>query len=457
MILKNMLTKISILLVILLVTFTSCKDVEQKNLSGDIAMNKDTLLIEIQTILDDEFQLFYPLSIDTLWGGFFSDINYQWKLEGKQDKMIVSQARHVWSTSNALIFYPNKPNLLKIAKHGYQFLKDVMWDNEHGGIYELVNRKGEPIKEYDEIIKTAYGNSFAIYGLAAYYAASKDPASLKLAQETFYWLENHSYDLLDGGYFQFQSQDGTPYKDGYRNTPPKDHNSSIHLLEAFTELYKVWPDELLKERLSSLLILIRDIITTDKGYMNLFFTKEWEPVSYRDSSESTRKQNYYLDHVSFGHDIETAYLMLEASEVLGLSDDNKTLAAAKLMVDHTIKYGWDSQLGGIYDGGYYFNENSDLKIVKDTKEWWVQSETLNSLAIMSELFPDDELNYLQKFFTQWDYIKQYLLDNEHGGWYWGGIDAFSNNKTAPKGSIWKVNYHTSRSLINISNKLTEEN
>ena len=185
--------------------------------------------------------------------------------------------------SNAAMFYQDNTELLKTAKHGFKFLKDVMWDKEFGGFYDLVDRKGNPLKENGELIKKAYGNSFAIYGLAAYYKASGNQKHLELAKKTFYWLEKYSYDKHYGGYFQFISREGKPLESGFGNYPPKDQNSSIHLLECFTELYKVWPDKLLQERILSLLKIIRDKITTEKGYMNLFFTKDWTPISFRDS------------------------------------------------------------------------------------------------------------------------------------------------------------------------------
>ena len=130
------------------------------------------------------------------------------------------------------------------------------------------------------------------------------------------------------GYFQHLQRDGKPRK-RTKDTPStsdlgyKDQNSSIHLLEAFTELYHVWRDKLLRQRLEEMLLLIRDQITDPKGYLTLFLTPEWRPVSFRDSSEAIILQHRNLNHVSFGHDVETAYLMLEASEALGKKEDKK--------------------------------------------------------------------------------------------------------------------------------------
>jgi hypothetical protein len=148
--------------------------------------------------------------------------------------------------------------------------------------------------------------------------------------------------------------------------------------------------------------------------------------------------------------------MLEASEALGMKNDTTTLRIAKKMVDHTLAYGFDGERGGIYDGGYYFPGEDRPAIVRRTKEWWAQVEAFNSLLMMSELFPDDERHYYDKFLAQWEYCKTYLIDNEYGGWYWGGVDIEPSNRLFPKGTIWKGNYHTSRGLINCIRRLKSE-
>ena len=450
---KNLMAFISVFFLFFL---CSCSTMDQaiteKQLVGS-RTGRDTISTEMLRVLNNEFQLWYPLSLDTSYGGFFSDVNYKWELEGTQNKMVVTQARHVWSTANAAMFYQKDNTLRNVASHGVEFLRNKMWDKEFGGFYDLVTRRGAPFKESGQIIKRAYGNAFAIYGLAAYYRGSGDTAALRLAQETFRWLDKHSYDSQYGGYFQFMSREGIPFTEGYNATPPKDQNSTIHLLECFTELYKVWPDQTLNKRLHSLLQLVRDTITSEKGYMALFFNRDWTPISYRDSSAVVREKHYEFDHVSFGHDVETAYLMLEASEALGMKNDTTTLGVAKKMVDHALRYGWDKEHGGIYDGGCYLRGEHRASIVRNTKEWWSQVEALNSFLMMSDLFPQDELDYYGKFCIQWNYCKKYLVDHEHGGWYWGGVDIVPNNKYSPKATIWKCNYHTSRALINCINRL----
>ena len=422
----------------------------------DAADDRTVLADEMAFALKDQLlEVWYPLAVDTLHGGFLSDFTYRWEPEGPQRKMVVTQARHVWSASKAAMLYPEDRRYLHAAAHGFAFLRDVMWDAEHGGFYALVTREGTVVTGEGDgwLLKTAYGNAFGIYGLAAYYHASGDTAALQLAQDAFHWLESHSHDAARKGYYQFLERDGTPLVDGRGETPPKDQNSTIHLLEAFTELYQVWPDSLVRQRLDELLVLVRDTITTEAGYMNLFFDADWTPLSYRDADAAEREAHYHLDHVSFGHDVETTFLMMEASEIMGIHDDTTTLRVGKKMVDHALHYGWDDAVGGFYDRGYYFKGDTTLTILADTKVWWAQAEALNTLLIMADRYPADEQPYYDHFKTMWAYTKTYLIDDEHGGWYWGGLDKEPDRKTSPKGQIWKGSYHTVRSLMNCVQRL----
>jgi len=398
----------------------------------------------------------YPAALDKEYGGFLSNFIYDFQPEEKQEKMIVSQSRQVWTASKAAVYYPEKKEYLEIARQGFNFLRDKFWDQEFGGFHTLTDRSGKVLDTGLEA-KTAYGNAFAIYGLAAYFHASGDSAALDLARKAFLWLEQHSHDPIHQGYFQSLARDGSPLLDrsGLPSTSQigyKDQNSSIHLLEAFTELYQVWPDALLGERLKEMLYLIRDTMVTDRGYLQLFFFPNWEPVSYRDSSKLLIEKHNSLDHVSFGHDVETAYLMLEAAHVLGI-EDPKIMEVGKKMVDHSLNYGWDKEVGGFFDAGFYFKGEEELTIVKETKNWWAQAEGLNTLLILADYFPEDKMDYFGKFQQQWAYIKRYLIDQEHGEWYPGGLDKEPDLQKARKAHIWKTPYHNFRSLANCVQRL----
>lgn len=408
---------------------------------------------EIRTVLENQIlNTWYPRVLDEEHGGYLTDFDFQWTRKGPQQKMIVTQARHVWTSSKAAELYPDNNMYLNIAQHGFAFLKDVLWDDEYGGFYNLVEQNGTVIGDTYEgqALKYAYGNAFGIYGLAAYANVSQDTSALELAKKAFMWLEEHSHDPIHGGYFQFLNRQGQAFTEGYNGTPAKDQNSSIHLLEAFTELYAVWDEPLVRTRLEEMLELIRDVMVDERGFLNLFFAQDWTPLSYRDSTAQLRKDNFNLDHVSFGHDIETAWLLMEATEALGHKHYEKTLVISKKMVDHGLRNGYDYSIGGVYDGGYYYRDFEDIEIIKDTKNWWAQVETLNTLYYMSKQFPEDELSYYKTFEQQWSYIKGHLVDMEHGGFYAGGLDKEPDRKTGSKSNIWKSPYHTARALMKCS-------
>jgi cellobiose epimerase len=409
----------------------------------------------------------YPRTLDSLHGGFLADFTYDWKPEGSQNKMVVTQTRQLWTSSEAARFY-GSDEYRAIADHAYVFLRDVLWDEEYGGFYTTLSREGIPGQTEFGGAKMAYGNAFAIYALVAYYNLTGKEEILELAKKTFLWLEKYSHDPLYGGYFNNLQRNGSPLSEGNRdlwNKPPeempgyerisqKDQNTSIHLLEAFTELYKVWPEPLMQERLEEMVALISEKIVTPKGYLTLFLTRNWQPITFRDSSEAVIRRNIYTDHISFGHDIETGFLLLEAAHALGKMNE-QALALSKKMVDHTIQNGWDQKNGGIYDQGYYFKGADTITIMHHAKVWWSEAEALNALLLMAKLFPEEDI-YRVCFRKQWDYIQEYLIDHERGGWFEEGLDNSPWRATSPKASDWKVNYHNFRALRNCIRMLKDD-
>lgn len=440
----------------------------RKKLSGEIlifflfflpclASDAVKIAFEIRHSLKEHIlKSWYPRALDVEWGGFLSDFTWDWKPEGPQNKAIVTQARHLWTVSQAGMAFPEDTQYVQWARHRFRFLLEKMWDHEYGGFFQVLNRKGEidSHSEYGDE-KRSYGNAFGIFACTAYYQLTKDSLGLDLAQKAFWWLDSHAYDPIHGGYFQNLRRDGRPilhedpFAKGFdRETAGfKDYNSSIHLLEAFTALYKVWPDSLLRARVFEMFHLIRDVMVSPSGYLRLYFLPGWNPISYRDSSETVRNAHLFLDHVTFGHDVETAYLLLEASHVLGIPNDTTTLRIAKKLVDHAIRFGWDKAHGGLYAMGYYPPHSDTVLIVNRPKEWWIQAEALHAFLLMSKFFPDDP-RYFVYFKKQWEYMKRYIIDTEKGGWYWGGLDSHPEFKTQNKGSEWKATYHETRALLN---------
>ncbi len=406
----------------------------------------------------------YPLVVDKVNGGYHTNISYDWKLESEQPKTAVTQGQHMWTAAKAAIHFDNDI-YAEAANHGFDFFRRKMWDQKYGGFYQMRDHRGEMTDHLgfcDE--KRTYGDAFMIFGLAALFELTGDQKVLDFAKEAFYWLEEHAKDPKGLGYFQSLTREGEPIsKNGKNRTSAadaveagyKDQNSSIHLLEAYTELYKVWHDETLKEKLNRLLILIRDIITTPEGYMNLFFDNDWKPVSFRSAPKEVRERNYRLDHVSFGNNCETAFLMLQASHALGLKDDTKTLTVSKRMLDHAIENGWENNNGGFVDAAYYFAGDKKCTIIQDTKAWWAQAEAINALLMMSKIFPREDI-YSKYFVREWNYIDKFIIDHENGGWFEGGLDKEPHHKTSHKGHIGKGCYHAGRSLMNCIKMLSED-
>ncbi len=432
-------------LYIILLILTGCgQPADQVLQSGDPALLQ--IREEMESLLKNKmFEAWYPRAIDSVDGGFLSMLDENWEPFGDQSKFIVTQARHLWTLAKGMELYPDHPDYPRWAQQGFQFLKDQMWDQEYGGFYELRLKNGAQPAGDDPNAKRAYGNAFGIYAAAAYAKASKSQEALDFSKEAFRWLNEHSYDKVHGGYFQFLTREGVPYHLGKNkdelsfNHYFKDQNSSIHIMEAYSELYRIWPNDTLGQRLEELMLLIRDHFTNPQGYMTLFYTLDLQPVSYRDSAV----MHWNYDHVSFGHDIETAYLILDASDALGITDV-RTDSVTRRMVDHSISQGLDQQVGGLYYKGYYFL--GEMAIVDDVKSWWVEAEALNSLLLFDTLYPGH--NYQREFIKMWDYTKRYLIDWERGGWYNRGIDNYPESISSNKGAHWKGPYHTVRSVMN---------
>jgi mannobiose 2-epimerase len=434
---------------------SSCGESQPAQRPGQLATAeaRNALADQIEASLRDElYAAWYPRVVDTDSGGYLTQWNADWEPSGDQTKMIVTQARHTWTTAKAAEFFPEDTTYLAMSDHGFRFLRDKMWDKQHGGFFWTVSQDGTPLLERSAgPDKQAYGHAFGIYALAAYHAASGDEEALQLAQQAFHWLDEHAHDPEFGGYFQNLERDGTPVPPEEGRMPPKDQNSSIHILEAFTELHHVWPDSLLGARLNEMLEIIRDTIAGEKAYLTLYSHADWRPYLPLDST-GIPVRGGMMDHVSFGHDVETAFLMLEAAEALGI-DLSPTLERGKAMLDHSLRWGWDDEVGGFYDGGEYDEDEAAVSITQDGKNWWTQAEGLNSLLLFDDLYPDDPHAYHEKFLLQWSYINTNLIDHERGGWYFGGLDKEPEAAERDKGGIWKSAYHDGRALMNVINRL----
>lgn len=388
--------------------------------------------------------VWFPRCVDERHGGFIANFSRQWVADAKQDRFLVFQARMTWLTSQVAMRRPElREEYRRYARHGVAMLQR-MWDTEQGGMFWGLDESGKIDPKFDGQ-KHAYGISFGIYGLAAAYEATGDEAAIDLAMKTFAWLDDHAHDKINGGYHEALRRDGTPIVPAdlsktleNRSFGPnvslgyKSMNSHIHLLEALTGLYHARKDERVRQRLEELFLIVRDRIAVEPGCLNQFFTPDWRAVP---------------DHDSFGHDIETTYLLLEASEVLGRADEVKTLAVARRLLDHALDWGFDQRNGGFYDKGSAFE-----KAHATEKVWWTQAEGLNALLLMHERFGKETDRYWKAWNLTWRFVNEHVTDKEFGGWY-ATTDEAGKVISASKANDWKAGYHDGRALMNMEERL----
>ncbi len=424
--------------------------------SGCKSHSKDDVFLgvntkEIETEMNNLLQNFYPRIIDSVNGGYWTNFENDWTLSKDQDKMLVTQARGLWTASKASEMFPENPLYRKAADHGFQFLTAKMWDTLNGGFFQYYYT--DSAIKTDASYKQTYANAFALYGLSQYARINKDPEVLTWVKKAFDWLETNAHDSVNGGYFaiHLKNKDALPGGEWsrYWGKPNwKDQNTSIHLLEAFTVAYQVLPEEAIKTRLKEMLELVRDKMTSNEGYLRLYFEPDWTPVSYHDSSRKVIMDNIFFDHVSFGHNIETAFLLTEASESLYGKPDSVTLKTAKKLIDHTLNYGFDKDYYGLCDKGYQFGSGPEVEILDSTKVWWAQAEAWHALAMFSRLYPEEK-KYEDGFQKMWKYINEQIIDPQYGGWYNSGKDKNPETIHERKVQEWKSCYHDGRALMQV--------
>lgn len=392
-----------------------------------------------QHVLDQWF----PRAVSTQFGGGF-DQNFteNWTNTSKGERSLVYQARLTWLASQAALRYPAEAAKWKaIAAHGADFLRTQLWDAQFGGFYwEKI--AGAPTRAGE---KHVYGNAFAIYALVAAYRATGDARSLQLAKTAFSWIDSRARDAKNRGYFEALTREDKPIL-----APPspdmlgdligtrygfKSMNTHIHLLEAFAALYEIAPEKKLKSRLSEVFLLVRDTITiSPPGALNLHFRPDWKPLPEDDS---------------FGHDIETAFLLVEAARALGMPDDAKTWVTARALVDHTLEIGLDPTNGGFYDAGGTFGPISN-----PSKIWWVQAEALNALLLMHKKYGAQTPKYWNAFVAQWNWIQSHQIDRQNGGWLASVSPTGVRAAGAVKSDGWTEGYHQGRALLGVSATLS---
>ena len=394
---------------------------------------------EVEANLQKEIlQKFFPVMADEQGGGFYENYSLNWTRTAGGNKSIVYQSRLTWTSAQAARRFPAQAGLyLAMTRRGAACLADKLWDKTGGGFYWQVGSNGQPISD----TKQMYGHAFGIYALAASYQATKDPATLDLAKKAFQWLEEHAHDSVNKGYFENIGADGKPVARGGGNAVgagagQKSMNTSIHILEALTGLYAVWPDPLLKTRVQEMLDICREKVYSEPGYLTQFLTADWQRTSSPDS---------------FGHDVEAGFLMVEAAEVLG-QDDPRAWTAARHLVDHAMQYGWDEKLGGLYDAGAMNAQGVVTGGLRTEKIWWVEAEHLNALLLQHERVGKETAKYWDAFIKEWDWITKYQIDHTNGGW-WATVQADGTPASRVKADMWTECYHQGRAMMNVSERL----
>ncbi len=405
------------------------------------------LLAAMETSLSrDVLGAWYPRAVDTRRGGFHQSFASDWALLPDGERGVVYQSRLTWVAARAALRAPDDSrearDWRRIATHGFDYLREVLWDGPNGGFFFEATSDGTP-ETGRRGEKHAYGIAFGIYAASAVYEATRDERALALARDAFDYLEQYAHDAEHGGYVESLTRDnrpvtsltdlgrrdpiGTPY--GYKSM-----NTHIHLLEAFTALHGVCPAPEVRARLEETFLLVRDTIAVAPGCLNLHFTADWRAVPGYDS---------------FGHDVETAFLLTEAAYVLG-EDSGRTRAVAQSLVDHALRYGWDT-----VNGGFYYEGTAFGKPTHTGKVWWTQAEGLNALLLMHREYGRETTRYWEAFEKQWDFIARYQIDAAHGGWHREVTADGDSEPGAWMSGFWQDPYHQARTLFTVTNSLRE--
>jgi mannobiose 2-epimerase len=394
-----------------------------------------SLAARCRQLLDTSVTKFFlPACVDTTHGGYLE----YWK-DGKfvpnGEKFLTQQARTLWFFSTLPREKIETEAALKAAKAGFDFLHHKFLDKEHGGYFSKVTDAGE-VKDPR---KHAYLNSFALYALAAYTRATGDAAALKAAQDLFRVLETKARDAANGGYHEFFYRDwkiiADPKEPIYVGPPgQKTYNTHLHLLEAFTELYRAWPDPLVKQRIVELITIDTMTVRHPTYFCNLDkWTPDWQMV--------LTPQNL---RASYGHDVECAWLVLDGVRAVELPT-RVYLPWAESLVGYSLKFGFDTERGGFYYTGPLGQPADDTK-----KEWWTQAEVLVGTLELYRATRKPE--YLDVFKRTLDFVERHHVA-PGGGWF-ATRKADGSPLSDNRATMWQGPYHTGRALL-LSSKWLE--
>jgi len=369
-------------------------------------------------------------TVDEKQGGFFGQIDNKGQVNEEAPKGSVLNARILWSFS-AAFRHTQDPVYRHLADRAFYYMLDNFLDKEFGGIYWSLDAQGKPLSTRKQI----YGLAFAIYGFSEYYLATQHPRALQVCRELYDWIEKYSYDSQYEGYLEAFSREGLLLKDlrlsEKDRNDPKTMNTHLHILEAYTNLYRIWPDATLKQKLENLIrVFLRHIIHPETNQMKLFLTRDWQPSA---------------DLVSYGHDIEASWLLYEAAEVSGNQELSPKVEQVILnMVGTTAE-------SLLPDGSLYHEFDITAHHYDKHREWWVSAEAMVGFFNAFQLTGKE--NYFSYSVNAWQFAKKYLLDIKGGEWFWGVNDDYSLMQENDKIGFWKCPYHNSRACLEIINRI----
>lgn len=385
----------------------------------------------MQEVLEHNIlQYWLDKAVDQERGGFYGRIDGHDVLHADADKGAVLHARILWAFSAAYRVL-QKPEYLKAAMHAKDYLLEHFVDKEYGGVYWCVDCNGEPV----DTKKQTYAIGFAIYGLSEYARATGDRLALDMAILLYHDIENHAFDSKNNGYIEALTREWEPIAD--MRLSDKDENGSrtmnthLHIIEPYTNLYRVWKDAGLEQRIRNLLTIFTGRILNHKTWhLDLFFNDEWE-------SERNIQ--------SFGHDIEAAWLLHESALVLGDKALLRTIGPLVRRIADAADEGLQA------DGSMLYERWLDSGREDRQRQWWVQCENIVGHVNLYQHFGDEEA--LGVAVRCWAYVQKNLIDWKIGEWHWAMLDDGTLNLEDDKIGLWKCPYHNSRMCLELMERM----
>lgn len=361
-------------------------------------------------------------------GGFYGYLSYDLKLDKKAVKGCILNSRILWFFSNAYMLLGDS-SLLESATHAYQFLKDYCVDNEFGGVFWSLTHDGTP----EDTTKHTYNQAFSIYALASYYDASKNPEALEIAWKLYDLVESKCKDKY--GYLEAFTRSFEPEENDKLSEngviAEKTMNTLLHVFEAYTELYRVTKAEKVAKQIRFMMDIIKDkVFNKEIGRQEVFFDKTW---------------NSLIDLYSYGHDIETAWLVDRGLEVL---DDE----AYTNMLSPITKIITENIYNRAYIDHSLVNE-SENGVVDTTRVWWVQAEAV--VGFLNGYQKQGDKKFLDASEDIWNYIKKYFIDKRNGSeWFWSVKEDHTPNEK-PIVEPWKCPYHNGRMCFEVLRRMKD--